>query len=218
MKKMFALLMTLMIIISAAALPAIAEEGQDQTDTVTSATVPNGRGNRQGMPQAPGKRQDGQQPQQPGSQQDGQQPQQPGSQQDGQQSGMPRGGKNTQKARNGRMHNAESWQNQIFDQLLKDGVITQEVYDAIMTYLKEHLPTGQPEAPSQTDGTGVPALPEGQAPAEGETPPALPENPQPEEESAEEQLLKDLLERGVITQEQYDLLCSAMAGKAPSDL
>ena len=38
MKKMFALLMTLMIIISAAALPAIAEEGQDQTDTVTSAT------------------------------------------------------------------------------------------------------------------------------------------------------------------------------------
>ena len=147
MKKMFALLMTLMIIISAAALPAIAEEGQDQTDTVTSATVPNGRGNRQGMPQAPGKRQDGQQPQQPGSQQDGQQ------------SGMPRGGKNTQKARNGRMHNADSRQNQIFDQLLKDGVITQEVYDAIMTYLKEHLPTGQPEAPSQTDGTGVPGYP-----------------------------------------------------------
>ena len=206
MKKMFALLMTLMIIISAAALPAIAEEGQDQTDTVTSATVPNGRGNRQGMPQAPGKRQDGQQPQQPGSQQYGQQ------------SGMPRGGKNTQKARNGRMHNADSRQNQIFDQLLKDGVITQEVYDAIMTYLKEHLPTGQPEAPSQTDGTGVPALPEGQTPAEGETPPALPENPQPEGESAEEQLLKDLLERGVITQEQYDLLCSATAGKAPSDL
>ena len=89
-----------------------------------------------------------------------------------------------------------------FEQLLKDGVITQETYDAIIAYIQKNAPAA-PAA--STDGT-APA-----APADGTAPEAAPsENP----------VLSDLLKDGVITQEQYDAIINAsttMASDLPVD-
>ena len=98
-----------------------------------------------------------------------------------------------------------------FDALLKEGVITSEVYDAIMAYMNGNA--GQPQeggaAPELPDGTELPAVPDGaKIPAvpDGAELPALPDGLREESAGAEEQLLKELLDNGVITQDQYDLL------------
>jgi hypothetical protein len=271
MKKILALLMTLALVISAAAVPALAEETTEAVDQVSSATTQNTQGSRNGhgrqqMPgqnnQTPSNRQmpnqNGQMPgngQTPG--QNGQMPvqnnqmpnqnrQRPGrnsqvpqlpdqnsqndqgtqDSQDSQQSQIPgKGGRNMKHGNNAgaagiRLGKLGKYLD--FDQMLKDGVITQEVYDAIMNYMKEHAPQQADTAASAdsavpAEGTQPPALPDGAAPAEGAQPPALPEGAAPadgaqgEPEAMEEQLLKELLEGGVITQEQYDLLLSKIS-------
>ena len=67
------------------------------------------------------------------------------------------------------------------------------------------------------DHANAEAPAEGTAPAEGSEPPALPDGTAPDgTASAQEELLKSLLDSGVITQEQYDLLVSALqAPQAP---
>ena len=125
----------------------------------------------------------------------------------------------------------KSWKHLDPDRLLKDGVITQDVYDAIMNYMKEHAPQ-QPESGSAPADTGeapadngeTSAMPEGRVPADGSTPPDLPDgtvpadvgesSPVPEGESgtAEQQLLRELLANGAITQEQYDLIMAKLTG------
>ena len=77
--------------------------------------------------------------------------------------------------------------------MLKDGVITQEVYDAITAWINEKM---QPQA-------------EAAAPAEGADAPALPEGADAGADSEQSRLLKSLLDSGAITQEQYDLLAGA---------
>jgi len=97
----------------------------------------------------------------------------------------------------------------IFDQLLNEGVITQEVYDAIMNYLKVQMAQqpGNDAAPAE-EGSVPPALPEGSAPADESESATDPEgNPV----TPEEQLLKELLDAGIITQEQYELILSKLA-------
>lgn len=81
----------------------------------------------------------------------------------------------------------ESANLQIFDQLLKDGIIDQELYEIIISYVKERAAREQPDTA---------------APAEGFRPPALPDQAQEGPSGAEEQLLKSLLDSGAITQEQ----------------
>ena len=226
MKKTIALLMTLALVISAVALPALAEE--PAVDQVTSATqqggqnsqsAKGGRGGRQQMPgqngqapQMPGQNgQNSQAPQMPGqNDQNSQAPQVPG--QNGQNSRMPgRGGKGNRQGgftagTDGQT--VKHGKTAVFDRLLADGVITQEIYDAIIAWMQQQAPQAQQNAEAPAEGT---------APAEGSEPPALPDGTAPDgTANAQEELLKSLLDSGVITQEQYDLLVSALqAPQAP---
>lgn len=193
MKKTLALLMALALVISAIALPALAEN--NTVDQTTSATMQTARGGRGGKGQMPGQNnRNSQMPQMPNqSGQNAQPPQMPDqSGQNGQQQ-IP--DQNNQQqlpgkiGRNGfrgentaaRTEKLEQW----LTQLVTDGVITQEVADAILTHVKEQLTQAQ-------TGTAAPAE-SAEAPAE-----AAPEG------NPEEQLLKEMLDSGVITQEQYD--------------
>jgi hypothetical protein len=99
------------------------------------------------------------------------------------------------------------------DQLLADGVITQEIHDAIVSYLEAQQ--AQAAAAEPAEGTEPPALPDGAAPAEGTEPPAVPEGEAPD--SPEALLLKQLLDSGVITQEQYDSLLPSFQAPAPAE-
>ena len=236
MKKIITLLMTLTLVIGALALPALAEETTQATDTTSSATQQTGKGHGRNnqmpgngqMPQMPG--QNSQFPQQPGQggrngqmPGNGQQPQMPGQNdrngQNDQQSQLPeqntQNGQNDQNSQNnqqtlpgkngrGSKHGGRNGQmpgngQQLFDQLLKDGVITQETYDAIAAYLQKN-------APQQQDAAA--------APAEGNEPPSAPEGQQ---EAPEQKLLKDMLDKGIITQEQYDEYLAKLTPAAPAD-
>jgi hypothetical protein len=110
-----------------------------------------------------------------------------------------------------------------FEQLVKDGVIDQDLCNKILEYMKQNAPQKQadetepaegseppalPDGSKPEEGSEPPALPDGSAPAEGSEPPAGPEDAQGSQGAMEEQLLKNLLDGGVITQEQYDLLLS----------
>ena len=205
MKKTIALLMTLALVISAVAIPVLAEEpaAVDQVTSAAQATRQNGqpvRGGRGGR-QMPGQNgQNGQMPQMPGQNgQNGQMPQMPG-----------KGGRNSRQGGFKGDHDDRSMKHgtAIFDRLLADGVITQETYDAIAAWIQQQMPQVQQNAETPAEGT---APTEGTAPADGTEPPALPDGTAPAENTDEQaELLKSLLESGVITQEQYDLLVSAL--------
>ena len=293
MKKAIAMLMTLALLISALAVPALAEETAGTTNAVTSATtqvtgkggqnrmpgqnnrndrmpgngqMPQtpGQNNRNGqmpgngqMPQMPGQNSrngqmpgNGQIPQMPGQDnqtpqlpdqnsqgdqntQDNQTPQLPDqNSQDDQNTGTPqKPGRGMKHGRQGKGADGQNGKQMIFDQLLKDGVITQEVYDAITAWLQQNMPQAQqdtasdggeqaptegteppalPDGTAPAEGSEPPTLPDGTAPAEGSEPPALPENAPDESVNPMEEMLKSLLDSGVITQEQYDLLLTAI--------
>ena len=254
MKKILVWGMILALMISALALPSLAEEAETQSDAVTSATQQSGKGGHGGrqqpaggqmpdqngqdsrmpgmdgrnarqnqngqMPQAPDQNgQNNQAPQQPGqngqNEQSAQQPDQNGT---GSQSVTPcKGGRGNQGGKqNGKQNRPQTPAQRLnFDQMLTDGVITQEIYDSIMNYMKERTPQ-QADGTAPAEGAVPPALPDGTAPAEGSEPPALPDNAQGDPAGMEEQLLKELLETGVITQEQYDLLLTKIASSAAS--
>lgn len=202
MKKTIALLMTLALVISAVALPALAEEPTATVDQVSSATQQNGRNNqfsrggRGGRQQMPGQNdQNGQMPQMPG--QNGQNSQ--GRQMPG------RGGKGNRQNKSAAGTDGQAvnhGKTALFDRLLADGVITQEIYDAITAWMQQQMPQAQQNAEAPAEGT---------ASADGSEPPALPDGTAPDGSAeAQEELLKSLLDSGVITQEQYDLLASAL--------
>ena len=273
MKKIIALLMTLALLISALALPAFAEEGNETVDQVTSATTataqgaPNGQQppimpgngqnnqggpNGQQPPMMPGNGQNGQggpngqqppampgngqnnqnnqngqqPPEMPGSgqnsqndqnsqqttetsgnkqnsqngqdNQNGQQPpEMPGNGQNDRKGGKPQGGRGKKGSADQNASGGEPEKLLDFEQLVKDGVISQEVCDAILNYMKEHAPQGQ---------TGGTAPADGNAPAQGSEPPAKPDGDQNAPGGMEAQLLQELLDNSVITQEIYDLL------------
>lgn len=138
----------------------------------------------------------------------------PGSRQDGQQSPSAPEGRQTRKA--GKTRSAAQ-SAQLFDRLLQDGVITQELYDAIMDYLKNQ-PQQSPSAVTvPAEGSEPPAEPDGAAPESGGEPPALPDGAPEMAGGPEEQLLKDLLDSGVITRDQYDLLLTRISAPAPAE-
>ncbi len=114
-----------------------------------------------------------------------------------------------------------------FENLLKNGVIDQNTYNAIMDYMKQHAPAGAPNGQAQ-DGTTPPAMPEGEGSSQaqdGTTPPAMPEGAEgttppekPEGENGqapqEDDLLKKLVEEGILTQEQADAVAAAQTAAA----
>ena len=180
MKKTLALLMALALVISAIALPALAEN--NTVDQTTSATMQTARGGRGGKGQMPGQNnRNSQMPQMPNR--NGQNGQQQIPDQNNQQQLPGKIGRKGFRGENtaARTEKLEQW----LTQLVTDGVITQEVSDAILTHVKEQLTQAQ-------TGTAAPAE-SAEAPAE-----AAPEG------NPEEQLLKEMLDSGVITQEQYD--------------
>ena len=180
MKKTLALLMALALVISAIALPALAEN--NTVDQTTSATMQTARGGRGGKGQMPGQNnRNSQMPQMPNR--NGQNGQQQIPDQNNQQQLPGKIGRKGFRGENtaARTEKLEQW----LTQLVTDGVITQEVSDAILAHVKEQLTQAQ-------TGTAAPAE-SAEAPAE-----AAPEG------NPEEQLLKEMLDSGVITQEQYD--------------
>lgn len=194
MKRTLILLMTLALLAGTAAIPAFAEETGNTPDQITSATEQPGKeipGNQQQTPDG------SQQPQTPGSTQtvrtpmrrgrNNPQPGTPGEDGRGAKQGKGIGGRNngTPGTRNGGKQVDP-------DRLLAEGVITREVYDAIVN-----------RQSSKAQQQAVPAAPAGnaEAPAASET----------EQESRELRLLKELLGSGAITQEQYDLLAAPYA-------
>lgn len=204
MKKFLTLLMAAILLIGAAVMPALAGETESAPDQVASATVQAGNENAPAQPQMPS----GQMPQAPDGAQNA--PVMPGRNsgngQTAPQNGMPgRGGRNAQQGKNfgNRNGGAADFRNgkpgklADPDQLLADGVITQEIYDAIIAWLNEK---------SQTQA--APAAPAGNA----ETPAA----PEAAQESPALQLLKELLDSGVITQEQYDQLAPGYTAAEPA--
>ena len=181
MKKIIALLTTLALAVSAVALPALAEDAGGTVDQVTSATQ-NSRNSHPGKDSRGGNRQKpGQNSTAPQAPDAGITPQAPEQDsQDGQ--ATVKNGKNA-SAKKGKA--ARNDTQLVFDRLLAENVITREVYDAITAWLNSQ------------SGAAAPA--ESAAPAENS-----------ETVSAEAQLLKSLLDSGVLSQEQYDLLLSGL--------
>jgi len=228
-KKLIALMMTLAMLLTALVIPALADDAQ-APEIPQSSSSDSSFGN-------------GQPPQMPGNSNsnssfgNGQPPQMPGNSNSDSSSGNGQapnmhGGFPGQPGGNEKKTD--------FEQLLADGVISQETYDAIMAYMQSHMPSGQPgqqnadgTAPAQgseppalpdgqnADGTAPaqgsepPALPDGQnadgtAPAQGSEPPALPDGQNSSEASADP-LLNDLLTDGIITEDIYNAILAATA-------
>ena len=178
MKKTLALLMAFALVISAIVLPALAEN--NTTDQTTSATTQTARGGRGQMPGQNNR--NNQMPQMPN--QNGQNVQPPQLPDQSGQNSQQFPGKTGRKGFHGgntaaRTEKLEQW----LTQLVTDGVITQEVSDAILNHVKEQIAQAGTTTPAESAEVPAEAAPEG--------------NP-------EEQLLKEMLDSGVITQEQYD--------------
>ncbi|MER2056221.1 MAG: hypothetical protein ABTB30_13140 [Clostridia bacterium] len=176
MKRILTMTLAAALLICALSLPAMAESTEttettattetttETTDAVSSATR-NNRNNQAAPQQKPGRGQkpgrNGQQQQAPnqGSQQpqtpdqNAQQPQTPN--QNGQQPQAPGqngGNRKHDNAKNGRT--GKSCAGLDLDQLLKENVISQDVYDAIINYLNS-LATLQQSTESSTDSAGT---------------------------------------------------------------
>jgi hypothetical protein len=176
MKRILTMTLAAALLICALSLPAMAESTEttettattetttETTDAVASATR-NNRNNQAAPQQKPGRGQkpgrNGQQQQAPnqGSQQpqtpdqNGQQPQTPDQNtQQPQTPGQNGGNRKHDNAKNGRT--GKSGAGLDLDQLLKENVISQDVYDAIINYLNS-LATLQQSTESSTDSAGT---------------------------------------------------------------
>ena len=199
MKRTLILIMAIALLTATAAIPAFAEEAAGTPDQITSATVQDGGETPASQQPAPG----GNRPSRfTGNTPNGRMPAAPGRSngngQNNQQPGTP--GKDGRAMKQGKGITGRNKGRNYVDpnQLLAEGVITREVYDAIVNWLSV-----------KTRQQTVSAAPAGSAEA-----PAVTET---EQESPELRLLKELLGSGVITQEQYDLLAAGYAAADPAD-
>ena len=101
-----------------------------------------------------------------------------------------------------------------FKDYVEDGTISQETYDAITKFMEEN----KPDLPEGMEEGERPELPEGVKNGEKpELPEGAKEDERPEMKEGEgPDLLKDLLEAGVITQEEYDTLAAAREANKPA--
>ena len=90
-----------------------------------------------------------------------------------------------------------------FENYVTDGTISQETYEAITKFMEEN----KPELPEGMTEEERPELPEGAV--EGEKPELLNGEIPEMKEGEGPDLLKDLLDNGIITQEEYDALAAA---------
>ena len=97
--------------------------------------------------------------------------------------------------------------------LVDEGLISQETLTAIMNYMKENQPA-MPDG--QQSGGNPPAMPDGQQ--SGGDPPAMPDGQQPGV-MLSQTLLSDLLNAGILTQDEYDaILASDLVSTAAASL
>ena len=165
MKRILTMTLAAALLICALSLPAMAESTEttettattetttETTDAVASATR-NNRNNQAAPQQKPGR---GQKPGRNGQQQmpnqGSQQPQTPDQNaQQPQTPGQNGGNRKHDNAKNGRT--GKSGAGLDLDQLLKENVISQDVYDAIINYLNS-LATLQQSTESSTDSAGT---------------------------------------------------------------
>ena len=165
MKRILTMTLAAALLICALSLPAMAESTEttettattetttETTDAVSSATR-NNRNNQAAPQQKPGR---GQKPGRNGQQQmpnqGSQQPQTPDQNaQQPQTPGQNGGNRKHDNAKNGRT--GKSGAGFDLDQLLKENVISQDVYDAIINYLNS-LATLQQSTESSTDSAGT---------------------------------------------------------------
>ena len=165
MKRILTMTLAAALLICALSLPAMAESTEttettattetttETTDAVASATR-NNRNNQAAPQQKPGR---GQKPGRNGQQQmpnqGSQQPQTPDQNtQQPQTPGQNGGNRKHDNAKNGRT--GKSGAGFDLDQLLKENVISQDVYDAIINYLNS-LATLQQSTESSTDSAGT---------------------------------------------------------------
>lgn len=117
-----------------------------------------------------------------------------------------------------------------FETLLQNGVIDQTTYDAIIAYIQANQPTGAPdgteppEMPDADNNGNPPALPgdndsEITAPAapgsDGNTPPEGPDGGDSGMTPPENGLIRDLVNAGILTQEQADAITAWMTTETP---
>ncbi len=253
MKKFFAILLTLSLALTALMLPAMAEDtASDSTTSATSDTRNitaqgpgrNGQngpmGNRNGQMGPMNNNRSSQNGQAPDFSQapNGQNGQnsQNGQAPDFSQAPNGQNGQNSQNGQAPDFSQAPDGQNGpmgalSFEGLLKDGVIDQDTYDAIVSYMKENAPAAPETSSADTDtdeSTTADAadgtLPQGK-PGDGKMPPEKPaddngttppEKPaddngttppeKPADGSPESDLLKKLVEDGILTQDQADTI------------
>lgn len=171
-------------------------------------------------------------PQMPGQGQMPQQGQMPGQGEIPQQGEMPQQGQMPQQSDDARGHIS-------FDDLLKEGTISQETYDAIQDFMEKNKPelpqdekneaTEQDNKTDAPDGTDQDEKPEDTQDAansdnskDGKRDTFRPDNRRMigkgDKNGKHPDLLEDLLENEVITQEEYDAIASTRdkAGKADS--
>ncbi|MCR5090475.1 MAG: hypothetical protein K6C08_13305 [Oscillospiraceae bacterium] len=112
-----------------------------------------------------------------------------------------------------------------FEAMVSEGVLTEDTYESILAYMEEHRPDDLPEmdgeAPEMNgerpevngeapEMNGQPPMMNGEAP-DGEAPEGMPERPEMDGENAMVNgLLTDLLNDGVITEEEYEALLAAL--------
>ena len=209
------------------AMPGGSEEGQGGSDGQQPPAMPGGsqdNANGQQPPQMPGGSEEGQggsngqqPPAMPGDSQDNTGVQQPGNQNGSGQNNQ--GGPGGQKPQGKPGKNAGGKQDTPggepakrldFEQLVQEGVITRDVCDEILNYMKERAPSEGAEDTASTGKNGAQARPEGNAPSQGSEPPAIPDGNQHAAGGMEEQLLQELLDQNIITQETYDLLMARL--------
>ena len=107
-----------------------------------------------------------------------------------------------------------------FDALVTEGVISQETREKIRTFMDEHKPADMPsnnQSPADgqaSDGQQPPEMPaNGQAPSDGQQPPEMPSDGQAPN-GGQPDLLNDLMEAGILTQEECDAISSATVSNA----
>ena len=199
MKKRFATLLTASMLTAAMAATTLADPGTEQLPQMSET---------QQMPQAPSGEDIQQMPQAPSENGNAQAPQDGGS--------FGRQGNERFDGRghgHGQINHSFAPDHVSFDDLLSDGTISQETYDAIKEYMTEHAPEKpdkKQDGEKTQDETGSTEKPE-DGTENAEKPENGTENAVKPEDAPD--LLKDLLENSVITQEEYDAISAAREAK-----
>ena len=204
MKKRYAVIMTAAMMTGVMAATALAEgPGMDGGQQMSGPQIPGD--NEMGQPP----QMDGQQPPQgeaPADNGNGQAPEMNGQ--------APQMGENGQPPQMNGKGPEDGFGFIEFKDYVEDGTISQETYDAITKFMEEN----KPDLPEGMEEGERPELPEGVKNGEkAELPEGAKEGERPEMKEGEgPDLLKDLLEAGVITQEEYDTLAAAREANKPA--